>query len=60
MSTSESIYRAVKSCYYNVHNILIQLPHPKTQRLRGHYILSIFTTISVPNQLGLDACPLLG
>jgi hypothetical protein len=26
----------------------------------GHYNLSIFTTISVPDQLGLNMCPLLG
>jgi hypothetical protein len=60
MSSSGSIYRVVKNCHYNVCNAPIQLPHPKVQRSRGHYSLSIFRTIFVPDQSRLGTCLLLG
>jgi hypothetical protein len=55
-----SIYRVLNSCHYNIRNGTVQLPHPKTQLSCGHYSLSIFTTISMPEQSGLDMCLLLG
>jgi hypothetical protein len=53
-STWKSIYRVVRVNHYNADNAPIQLLCPKTRRSQGHYGLSLFTMISMPDQLQPD------